>query len=90
MTNRTFNHILSIEDLTSKPGYCRVSTRSNFSGNTNSRDIPTYAVKIKDWMDGNDNIQDVLPNISADDREFLLTGITQEEWNTIFEGVEKD
>jgi hypothetical protein len=31
-------------------------------------------------------IQDAFPHLSPDDREFLLTGITPEEWNTHIKG----
>lgn len=34
-------------------------------------------------------IQDALPYLSAEDREFLMTGITPEEWNTLFAGNEE-
>jgi hypothetical protein len=30
------------------------------------------------------HIQDVLPDLSADEREFLMTGITAAEWNALF------
>lgn len=29
-------------------------------------------------------IQDAFPTLSADEREFLLTGITPEEWDELF------
>jgi hypothetical protein len=29
-------------------------------------------------------IQEAMPNLSADDREFIMTGITPEEWNSAF------
>lgn len=75
--------IQSIIDLSSKPGYSRVSARSSITGKVTSRDIPAWAIKIKEWMDDRTkNIQDVFPNMSPEDREFLLTGITPEEWNS--------
>jgi len=33
-------------------------------------------------------IQEVLPRHSADDREFILSGITPEEWDAWFKGLE--
>jgi hypothetical protein len=29
-------------------------------------------------------IQDAFPTLTADEREFILTGITSEEWDEIF------
>lgn len=29
-------------------------------------------------------IQDIVPNLSKEEREFLMTGITPEEWNKMF------
>jgi hypothetical protein len=35
-------------------------------------------------------IQDAFPYLSADEREFLHTGITKELWNETFARVERD
>tara|TARA_R110000764_G_scaffold208524_1_gene294185 strand:+ start:658 stop:825 length:168 start_codon:yes stop_codon:yes gene_type:complete len=35
------------------------------------------------WMEGA-LIQDVMPSLSADEREFLMTGITPDEWAAEF------
>lgn len=35
------------------------------------------------WLSG-EYIQNAFPMLSADEREFLLTGITSEEWNELF------
>ena len=29
-------------------------------------------------------IQDIFPNLSEDEREFLMTGVTAEEWDQLF------
>ena len=34
------------------------------------------------------NIQDAAPHLSADDREFIISGITPDEWTSAF-GVEE-
>jgi hypothetical protein len=33
-------------------------------------------------------IQDAMPHLSADDREFVMTGITPEEWDSMFSEME--
>ena len=35
-------------------------------------------------------IQEIFPELSASDREFILTVITDEEWDEIFEGSMED
>lgn len=83
--------IQSIIDLSSKPGYSRVSARSSITGQVNTRDIPAWAIKIKQWMDDKTkNIQDVFPNLSDDDREFLITGITPEEWDKFIPELDEE
>jgi len=59
-------------------------TRTSFlSGKTNTREIPVTEAQLKAWQDGV-MIQDAMPNLSADDREFIKTGITVEEWDATF------
>lgn len=31
-----------------------------------------------------ETIQDIFPNLSPDEREFIKTGITSEEWDNLF------
>jgi hypothetical protein len=36
------------------------------------------------WQRERLNIQDVFPELQASEREFFITGITRDEWTTIF------
>ena len=59
-------------------------TRTNpFTGEVLSREIPVTEAQMKLWEDGV-LIQNAMPNLSADDREFILTGITTEQWKEMF------
>ena len=60
-----------------------IQRQSPFSGKINVRDIDVTSEQLAEWTAGK-NIQDVMPELSADDREFLMTGITPEEWNDTF------
>jgi len=60
-----------------------ITRTSPFSGEENTRDIPVTQEQINDWQRGA-LIQNAMPNVSADDREFLMTGITPEEWEESF------
>ena len=33
-------------------------------------------------------VQDIIPNVTRGEREFLMTGITQEEWDNTFKPYE--
>ena len=36
------------------------------------------------WKKGGVNIQDALPYLSADEREFLISGVSPEDWNQLY------
>lgn len=40
------------------------------------------------WVDG-ELIQKAFPMLSADEREFIMNGITPEEWHEVFGGSEE-
>ena len=47
-------------------------------------------VQWADWLTGPGFIQDVYRHLSTDDREFILTGLTPEEWSDMFPPDEPD
>lgn len=60
-----------------------ITRTSPFSGNTNSMEIEVTQEQLSSWENGT-LIQDAMPNLSADEREFIKTGITPEEWDSAF------
>lgn len=56
---------------------------SPFSQEQNSKEINITEEQLKRWENG-ELIQVVCPHLSADDREFIMTGITPEEWDKTF------
>lgn len=56
---------------------------SEYSGKTNTKELDVTQEQLNKWRMG-ELIQNVMPNLSADEREFLMTGITSEEWNAMF------
>jgi hypothetical protein len=56
---------------------------SGITGNLHTREIDVTDDQLKSWAEGA-LIQDAMPHLSADDREFLMTGITPEEWLAAF------
>lgn len=57
--------------------------RSPITGNINSRDIDITEDQFQAWQDG-EMIQVAMSNVSADDREFIISGMTPEDWATMF------
>lgn len=53
---------------------------SPFSGKTNTLFIPITEVEYSNYLQGNAPIQRVFPHLTPDEREFILTGITPDEW----------
>jgi hypothetical protein len=54
--------------------------KSMLSGVTRSRDIDVTEEEYDRWRSGM-LIQRAMPHLSDVDREFIMTGITEEEWN---------
>jgi hypothetical protein len=57
---------------------------SGFTGKTHTREIELDMDDYYRWESGRELVQNALPYLSAEDREFLMTGITPEEWNEVF------
>jgi hypothetical protein len=69
-----------------------ITKRSILSGFEHSRQIDVDPDKYEAWRTGADRrmIQDVFPELSDDDREFMLSGITPEEWNAASLDISKE
>lgn len=61
-----------------------IKRKSVITGIEHTRDIPVDPEHLLLWECGQDNIQDVMPYLNDDDREFILSGITPEEWDSAF------
>jgi hypothetical protein len=68
---------------TSKQTKMEIIKRSQFTGKISARDINVTDEQLANWTNGM-LIQDAMPNISAEDREFLITGATPEEWEELY------
>jgi len=60
-----------------------IKKRSQFTGIVHEREIAVTQEQLDAWQRGA-LIQRAMPNLSDDDREFLMTGCTPEEWNAVF------
>ena len=56
---------------------------SILSGKTTTKDINVEPEHVKAWQNGM-LIQDAMPELSPSDREFIMSGITSEEWEGLY------
>ena len=65
-----------------------ITRRSPFTGKVCHKELNTTQVQIDNWNRGM-LAQSAFPDLSAEDREFVMTGITGEEWDDAFSGEEE-
>lgn len=61
-----------------------INRKSVLSGISHSKNIPVNPDDYAAWKSGLGNIQELMPYLNEDDREFILSGITPEEWDSAF------
>ena len=64
-----------------------ITKRSSLTGKENTLNIDVTSeqlARIENRMNTTELIQNIVPNLSMSDREFLMTGITNEEWIRMF------
>lgn len=67
-----------------------ITKTSSLTGISHTLDINITEQQLKDVDNKTDLIQRIVPNLSPAEREFLLSGITDEEWQTAFADIEED
>ena len=65
----------------------KITRVSPFSNKKTTLELDVTARQIASWEKG-ELIQDAMPNLTSDEREFIKTGVTPDEWDDIF-GVDK-
>jgi len=60
-----------------------ITRTSRLTGKTCVMDLNITQAQLDAWVDGM-LIQNAFPQLDADEREFLMTGITPAEWNEAF------
>lgn len=63
-----------------------ITRKSILSGVTREKEINVTQEQLDNWNNGC-LIQHAMPHLSADDREFIMTGSTTEELDAAFKGV---
>jgi hypothetical protein len=60
-----------------------ITRTSRLTGKTSVMDLNITQVQLDAWVDG-ELVQNAMPQLSAEEREFLMTGITAAEWDSVF------
>lgn len=61
----------------------KITKVSKMTGFEHTREIDVSEAQLDRWRDG-EFLHDVCPHLSADDREFLISGTTPKEWTDAF------
>ena len=62
-----------------------ITKRDPLTGKLNTKDIDITYDQLKAWDYGKgDLIQNVMPNLTPDEREFIMTGILPDSWTNVF------
>ena len=59
----------------------KISRQSPFSDIINTMDLPITEEQYQRWRNG-EYAQDVFPHLTPSQREFIISGCTEEEWET--------
>ena len=60
-----------------------ITRKSLISGNINTMSLPITEEQYTAWEQGT-LVQDAMPHLTPDEREFVMSGITPEEWAETF------
>jgi hypothetical protein len=67
-----------------------ITRKSMLTGVERTLDIPCTQEQLDAWNQGQDLIQRIMPDLTADQREFIMTGCTSEEWDAASEGYKNE
>jgi hypothetical protein len=67
-----------------------IKRKSVISGIERTRSIPVNPDDYIAYRAGIGNMQELMPYLTDEDQEFILSGITPDEWNEVFVSVEEE
>jgi len=67
----------------------KILRQSILTGRVHERDIDITEAQLEAWQHG-ELIQDVAPNLTTSEREFIINGVTDEEWSAAFGEEDED
>lgn len=61
-----------------------VIRKSDLTGKVNTMRLNVTLQQLDMYANGHGLLQEIFPNLSTEEREFIKTGITPEEWENTF------
>ena len=61
-----------------------ITRTSPLTGKENTREIDITQEQLERFQKHDGFIQDIMSNISSDEREFIMSGLTPEDWESLF------
>ena len=69
----------------------QVTRTSPFTGIVNTMELDVTQAQIDELVEPDRRlIQEIFPNLTSAEREFIKTGYTQEDWDAIFGGLDDE
>lgn len=62
----------------------KIARTSQITGKRHEMWLPVTQEQLDRYYTGQELIQDIFPNLNPDQREFIMTGITPDEWSNTF------
>lgn len=67
-----------------------IKRKSVITGIERTRSIPVNPDDYIAYRAGIGNMQELMPYLTDEDQEFILSGITPDEWNEVFVSAKED
>lgn len=84
----TKQHLLSVETFGGAESSEALIRAQSFSGCISSMVLEITDAQLYAWAVDGMPIQRAMPNLSPEEREFLMTGTRQDEWDAMFSETE--
>ena len=81
-------HLLSVETFGGAETEEALIKAQSFSGRVSSMVLEVTLAQLYDWVVDGVAIQQAMPNLSPEEREFLISGTRQDEWDAMFSETE--
>ena len=84
----TKQHLLEVDLFGRAEGSEAFIRAQSFSGRISSMVLEVTDAQLYAWAVDGVVIQEAMPNLSPEEREFLMTGTRQDEWDAMFSEAE--
>jgi hypothetical protein len=68
----------------------KITKVSPLNGKVNTMELPITPDEWMNWKSGRVLIQNAMPNLTPEQREFIMTGYTPEDWEMMFPPEQDD